>query len=278
MSETRRLVQGSGEAGSFQQPVLTCVFGCPSWPEELETGNPAAAESCEAGEATTQRPGLWIPSDVAAAAEAAVDGLAGSSVHLRRLLTGTARQWTNTGGATSSSGLNDADTDTTSDSSSSDGMRRRPWERKQHQKQHRQSPLLASTRPNTHVIFDSSDSEDSSGSDAPVPVRGFAVSRSTSPSGPAAAVPITGKRAAFARIATEAAPAADTPKDVSVARPFINVEDSSCSESSVVELREQHTRRESNKRKRKRRKQRQAAERRTRGKMQKTCLAPSTTS
>ncbi|KAL8274601.1 hypothetical protein Esti_001504 [Eimeria stiedai] len=260
--EVRQSTGNNGNAAT-EAPLLSSVFGSDTWAEQLGRHAPRESSDSSSSKAlTATRPGLWISKTLAASEETSVEHLVRFSPHLRR--------WLGVAGEQGTSVSSPALTSISSDSESSCGVRRRPWERKQQQPHQKIKDLLLlppSKRPNTHVIFDSSESESSSASATPFPVRGFTSSRSSSPS-----VFVTGRagpaKGAFketpvqtATTTTKTAPAAATAaSSASAASPaVIDVEDSSCSGSSVEAQRRQ-ARREANRQKRKRRKQRQAAE------------------
>ncbi|KAL8443990.1 hypothetical protein Emag_005735 [Eimeria magna] len=264
IAEVQQSIEGDWNAAS-EDPLLSCVFGSDIWAEDLGRHAPPKSTDSGDGEAlTATRPGLWISKTLAASEKASVEGLFRFSPHLRRWL-GAAEE---RGSSVSSPALSSI----SSDSQSSCGVRRRPWERKQQQQQEQKKRdvllLPPSKRPNTHVIFDSSESESSTASTTPLPVRGFTSSRSSSPSVLAIGRAGSAKgafREATPQTTTRTLTAAATAANSASAAPpaVIDVEDSSSSVSSVKDLRQQ-ARREANKQKRKRRKQRQAAEARKR--------------
>lgn len=247
------------DAASSQEPLLSCVFGSSTWHRELRVQHPHSSSRSDKSSRcnselaiATPRPGLWISKEVAAATQAAVQDLFGSSAELRRFLVTGGRHHNKAKGLTDSF-LGSGDMhDESSDDDSSLSMRRRPWERRQQVLQKQPSRLSASTYHNTHVLFDSS--EDSS-SDTFLPVRGFVSSRSCSPAMRPATRLSTGEKTAPSVDSAETEAAAS-----SAAVPtLISVDDSSDGDCSVVEI--QQVRREANKQKRKRRRERQAAER-----------------
>ncbi|KAL8443977.1 hypothetical protein Emed_006454 [Eimeria media] len=268
LAEVRQPSEGSPTACS-EDPLLSCVFGSDFWAEELGRHAPRESTESNSREAlTATRPGLWISKTLAASEKESVEGLFRFSPHLRR--------WLDAAEETSSILSSPASASSSSDSESSEGVRRRPWERNQQQQQQQQQQqkkkdvlvLPPSKRPNTHVIFDSSESDSSTASATALPVRGFASSRSSSPSvlamGRAGATKGASREPTPQTATTPSTAAGTAANSASAASPaVIDVEDSSSSGSSVEELRQQ-ARREANRQKRKRRKQRQAAEARKR--------------
>ncbi|KAL8434449.1 hypothetical protein ACSSS7_003147 [Eimeria intestinalis] len=255
MAEVRQST-GSTWNAATEDPLLSCAFGSHTWAEEL--GRHAESRDSSSGEAlTATRPGLWVSKTLAASEETLVESLMRFSPNLRR--------WLGVAGDQSSSASSPTLSSISSDSVASCGMRRRPWERKQQQQQQQHQNkkdlllLPRSKRFNTHVIFDSSESESSTASATPLPVRGFTSSRSSSPSVFAISKEARTQAAAPTTAATTAASSVTAASSPVV----IDVEDSSSSGSSVDALRLQ-ARREANRQKRKRRKQRQAAEARKR--------------
>ncbi|KAL8440534.1 hypothetical protein Efla_003205 [Eimeria flavescens] len=236
-----------------EEPLLASLFGSDTWAERLGKQFCQASIKSDSGEVLTAlRPGLWVPKDVARAAEAAVDCLVAFSSKLSRVPASIGKHNRNEEGVVSESMREEADNMSSLDSDASCRMKRRREWRQNRQKKQRSSSMP--TNPNVHIIFDSSESDSATASENPPPVRGFVSSRSGSPSPPSSK-----ERRAFldSRAASPAtAKAAEADSSAQAFPPMISVEDSSSSDSTAKALR----RREANKLKRKRRKQRQSAQ------------------